>query len=60
MLISLWLFVMSADLLYLYNAGGWYDPIRWIEISEVVLLSAIGLFSLGYFVFLFHGLLNEH
>lgn len=30
--------VLAGDLLYLYYAGGWYDPIPLIEKAEVVLL----------------------
>ncbi len=37
--------VLAADLLYLYYAGGWYDPIQWIETQEVVALYII--FVLG-------------
>ena len=37
--------VLAADLLYLYYAGGWYDPIHWIEAQEVVALYII--FVLG-------------
>ena len=32
------LVVLSADILYLYYSGAWYDPYILIEISEVVLL----------------------
>ena len=32
------LLVLAADLLYLYYAGAWHDPIIFIEITEVVLL----------------------
>jgi len=32
------LVVLSADILYLYYSGAWYDPNILIEISEVVLL----------------------
>lgn len=34
----LMLTVLAGDLLYLYYIGSWYDPIKLIEISEVVLL----------------------
>ena len=30
--------VKSADILYLYYSGAWYDPYTLIEITEVVLL----------------------
>ena len=38
--------VLSGDLLYLYYAGRWYDPIKFVEISEVVILYLIGASSL--------------
>ena len=60
MLISAWLFVMCADLLYLYYARVWGEPIRWLERTEIIMLFAIGLFSLGYFVILFDRFLSEH
>ena len=34
----LWLSVLAADLLYLYYAGGWYDPFLFIEELEVAIL----------------------
>lgn len=37
--------VLAGDLLYLYYAGAWYDPMYWIEASEVVMLYII--FVLG-------------
>ena len=30
--------VLSGDILYLYYAGAWVEPIRFIEISELVML----------------------
>lgn len=30
--------VLSADLLYLYFAGAWYEPIRLLRVLELVLL----------------------
>lgn len=39
------LIVLSADLIYLYFAGGWYDPRVAIEIAEVILLCFISLFG---------------
>jgi len=33
--------VLSGDLLYLYFKGCWYDPTKWIEITEVVALFII-------------------
>ena len=38
--------VLAIDLLYLYFAGSWYDPIKWIEITEVSLLIIISAVSL--------------
>ena len=32
------LVALSADILYLYYSGAWYDPYKLIEITEVVLL----------------------
>ena len=32
------LVALSADILYLYYSGAWYDPYTLIEITEVVLL----------------------
>jgi len=44
------LMALASDLLYLYYAGGWYDPIKFIEIAEVVLLYAIGCLGAGYLI----------
>ncbi len=32
---------LSGDLLYLYYNGGWVEPIKWIEVSEVIILWAL-------------------
>ena len=40
--------VLAGDLLYLYFAGGWYDPNRFIEIAEVTMLCL--LIPLGLYV----------
>ena len=48
LLTSVFLIVTSADLLYLYYTGAWYD-VWWIEMIEVVFLygfMALGLVSL--------------
>ncbi len=37
--------VLAADLLYLYYAGMWYDPICWLVAYEIALL--YGIFILG-------------
>ena len=50
MSMPLFLSVMCGDLLYLYFAGSWYDPIKLIEYTEVILLFLIGLFGLYWFV----------
>ena len=45
------LVVLSADILYLYYSGAWYDPYTLIEISEVVLLYvflAVGTIRIVY------------
>lgn len=39
------LVVLSADLLYLYYSGAWYDPYAFIEISEIVLLYLFSIFG---------------
>ena len=43
------LIVLSADLIYLYFAGAWYDPRVAIEIAEVILLCFISLFGIWRF-----------
>jgi hypothetical protein len=43
--------VLALDLLYLYFSGSWYDPIRWIELTEVVVLGILSLVYLGVFIF---------
>jgi fumarate reductase subunit C len=43
--------VLALDLLYLYFSGSWYDPIRWIELTEVVVLVILSLVYLGMFIF---------
>ncbi len=43
--------ILSLDLLYLYFSGSWYDPVRWVELSEVVALVIVSLVYLGLFVF---------
>ena len=42
--VSLFLVVLAGDLLYLYFKGGWHDPNKIIERSELVCLA---LFVLG-------------
>jgi hypothetical protein len=43
--------IMALDLLYLYFAGSWYDPVRWIELTEVAALVIMSLVYLGLFIF---------
>ena len=38
--------VLVGDLLYLYYAGAWYDPIKFIEVAEIILLYSLGIGSL--------------
>ena len=42
--------ILALDLLYLYFAGSWYDPIRWIELTEVVLLIIVSIIYLSVFI----------
>ena len=42
--------IMALDLLYLYFAGSWYDPIKWIEITEVSMLIVISAVYLILFI----------
>jgi hypothetical protein len=42
-LLMAFLVVLSLDILYLYYRGAWYDPYKFIEISEVVLLYAFSI-----------------
>lgn len=36
--VSMGLCATSGTLLYLYFAGSWYDPAKWIEYSEIAFL----------------------
>lgn len=38
--------ILSLDVLYLYYSGAWYDPFRFIEISEVLLLYAFSILGI--------------
>jgi ABC-type polysaccharide/polyol phosphate export permease len=42
--------VLALDLLYLYFVGSWYDPVKWIELTEVVVLAVVSLVYLGFFI----------
>ena len=46
----LMLAVTSADILYLYYRGAWYDPVKAIEVVEIVLMYAFIIASLIYVV----------
>jgi len=48
--IALMVVVLSADLLYLYYIESWYDPTKWIETLEVVLLYLWIVLGIGYMV----------
>jgi len=50
LLTAMLLVVLAGDLLYLYYIGAWYDPNKIIEISEVVLLYALIVLGVGYFI----------
>ncbi len=39
------LIALPADLLYLYYSGLWYDPIKALEVTEVVILYLVILFA---------------
>jgi len=39
--------VLAADILHLYYTGGWYEPVKWIETTEIFLLY---LFAIGFFL----------
>jgi membrane protein YdbS with pleckstrin-like domain len=38
--------ILSLDILYLYYTGAWYDPYKFIEISEVFLLYAFSVIGI--------------
>ena len=38
--------ILSLDILYLYYSGAWYDPYKFIEISEVLLLYAFSILGI--------------
>lgn len=56
LLMPVLLVVLAADLLYLYYAGGWYDPIRIIEITEVLLLYVIILVAMFRIISILRGI----
>jgi len=48
--VTAFLFWMPIDLLYLYYTGGWWEPIRVIEISEIILLYLMPVFAIVRYV----------
>jgi len=50
-LLAVMLVVTSADLLYLYFDGAWYDPNRGIEVSELVCLGILICLGIYYLVY---------
>jgi len=40
------LIVLALDLVYLYFAGQWYDPLSWVETIELVVLGLILIYSI--------------
>ena len=38
--------ILSVDILYLYYSGAWYDPFKFIEILEVLLLYAFSIIGI--------------
>ena len=57
---SLFLVVMSADLLYLFFAGAWYDSNWLVRSAEVISLVIICTTSFCWFTILLKRLLSEH
>lgn len=47
---DLMLTVLAADLLYLFYAGAWHDPVAAIETAEAVALYALAVFGLVRFI----------
>jgi hypothetical protein len=46
---------LAGDILYLYYAGSWYDPIKAIEIIEVVLIYCLAVGSIVWAIFYIRG-----
>lgn len=40
------LIVLPGDLLYLYFAGGWYEPAIWLLVLEMLILPCIALLGI--------------
>jgi len=43
--------VLSADLLYLFYKKAWYDPIKLIEVSELIMLYSFIILGISWFIF---------
>ena len=50
LLTGLFFSVLAADLLYLYYAGGWHEPIKLIEMTEVVILYIFCVWGIAWVV----------
>jgi len=46
LIVSVFLMVLSADLLRLYFTGAWYDPNLYIETAEIICLFILGLLGI--------------
>jgi membrane protein YdbS with pleckstrin-like domain len=55
-LLMAFLVILSLDILYLYYRGAWYDPYKFIEISEVVLLYAFSVVGITRIIIKFREL----
>ena len=51
--------VLCGDMLYLYYAGGWHEPIRVIEIAEISSLYLFGMIALGRAILMLLRLFKE-
>jgi len=58
MSVSLFLSVLAGDLLYLYFIDSWYDPIKLIKYSEVVLLFVFVVLGIARFIIITKQLFN--
>ena len=59
LLTGVFLSVLAGDLLYLYYAGGWYDPIKFIEVSEIVILYLLFVWGIAWMVMKVRDSLND-
>ena len=46
MLCFMLLTVLAVDLFYLYYNGSWYDPVKAIELTEVILLYGLAILGI--------------